>query len=270
MKHAQSMGYPGSMTRKKPRVSPGLFLGLCLILAFVFAAAAVRGGIFRDVDREAQNQPIPDAPSAPAETVKTDQTDDLLILVNADHPLPEGYAPRDLVLLNELESSLFTVKEPNTYLCRSALTALNAMLSDAHQQGLTQWQISEGYRSRAAQQAIWDQKYVKYRTVNGLSESKALQAVSRRVAKPGCSEHETGLALDLTVPGAAFRSTPQCLWIQQHCAEYGFILRYTEDKEKITGITAEPWHIRFVGVEAAQEMREKNLCLEEYAADQEK
>ena len=190
--------------------------------------------------------------------------EDFLLLVNASHPLPEDYDVSKLVLMNGQEDGLFTIKEGKAYAHPTALKALKKMLKAARKDGLKKWQISEAYRSVADQQNIWDTFYHQYRTVNGLSEKKARQAVARRVAKPGCSEHHTGLAFDITVPGKAFRLTSQCKWLAAHCAEYGFIIRYTKDKEKITGITEEPWHIRYVGVKPAKTMKKKNLCLEEY------
>ncbi len=85
------------------------------------------------------------------------------------------------------------------------------------------------------------------------------------MAEPGYSEHHLGLAIDINVPGAStFKGTKQCTWLHEHCWEYGFIIRYQEDKEKITGYTAEAWHIRYVGVEHSLLIRDLGLCLEEY------
>ena len=188
----------------------------------------------------------------------------LPILVNKSHPLPADYDVTGFIMLNTVETDLFTVKNKNTYADPEATEALLSLLADARKDGLDKWQISEAYRSVDAQQKIWDKNYQKYRNVNGLSKKKALQAVERRVAKPGCSEHHTGLAFDMTVPGKAFRLTPHAKWLTTHCQDYGFIIRYTKDKEKYTGITEEPWHIRYVGIEHARKMVEENLCLEEY------
>lgn len=89
-------------------------------------------------------------------------------------------------------------------------------------------------------------------------------AARKLVAAPGCSEHHTGLAFDITVPGTSFGGTKQAKWLEEHCWEWGFILRYPADKTAITGITNEPWHFRYVGTDAAMEMRETGECLEEY------
>ena len=82
--------------------------------------------------------------------------------------------------------------------------------------------------------------------------------------EPGCSEHQLGLSFDINVPGRSFKGTKQCTWLHEHCWEYGFILRYQEGKEAITGFKAEAWHYRWVGLEHARRMKEENLCLEEY------
>jgi LAS superfamily LD-carboxypeptidase LdcB len=89
------------------------------------------------------------------------------------------------------------------------------------------------------------------------------------VAPPGTSEHQTGLCCDIadqfySVKDSSLEDTALFKWMNEHCAEYGFILRYPKDKEDVTGIIYEPWHFRYVGVEAAQYMKENNLCLEEF------
>ena len=84
------------------------------------------------------------------------------------------------------------------------------------------------------------------------------------VAPAGTSEHQTGLAFDVTVPGVSFTGTEQQKWLHQHCHEYGFVVRFTKEKQELTGFIAESWHIRYVGLEAAQNMTKNNWCLEEY------
>ena len=92
----------------------------------------------------------------------------------------------------------------------------------------------------------------------------AVSATRQTVADPGTSEHHTGLAFDITVPGTIFKGTPEQKWLHKHCWEYGFVIRYQEDKEKITGYLAEVWHVRYVGLPHSIDMRNRNLCLEEY------
>lgn len=271
MDKKQPIGYPGSMLPKKNRSFAALLAGCAGVLLFLgvfflyreisaqLSERRASASDFQPALLQPLAQPVQDPTAAP-----TAAPEDDLVLVNASHPLPSDYQAPSLVCLNDLENGLFTVKAPNTCATKTAADALSQMLSAAQADGLSVWQISAGYRSIEDQQRIWDETYAKYREQNGLSEKKALEATARRVAKPGCSEHHTGLALDITVPGQSFRKTPQCAWLKKHCAQYGFIIRYTEEKERITGISAEPWHIRYVGVEAAQTMLEENLCLEEY------
>ena len=84
------------------------------------------------------------------------------------------------------------------------------------------------------------------------------------IAVPGTSEHSLGLAVDLNSLEESFEQTAQFKWLIEHCAEYGFILRYPKDKEDITGISYEPWHYRYVGEDHAAKIMEQGLCLEEY------
>lgn len=186
------------------------------------------------------------------------------LLVNAANPLPDGYVPDDLVMMRDYcDESILYVKGSEIEGCRVAVDALMEMISAARAEGLTNWQVSAGYRSIAYQQKVMNNRIYEYRQ-QGLSGTEAQKAAQRYVAMPGCSEHHTGLAFDITVIGKSFSGTQQCQWLQEHCWEYGFILRYTEEKEKITGIAAEAWHFRYVGQPHAQIMKENNWCLEEY------
>jgi len=97
-----------------------------------------------------------------------------------------------------------------------------------------------------------------------MTGDKARSAARKTVADPGTSEHHTGLAFDITTPGKTFMGTPQQKWLHEHCWEYGFIIRYPEGKEDITGFVAECWHIRYVGVVHSIPMRDSGECLEEY------
>ena len=131
--------------------------------------------------------------------------------------------------------------------------------------GLRVWQISAGYRSVAYQQQLFDNQVYAYRQ-DGMTHTEATAKTRQTVADPGASEHHTGLAFDVTVPGEQFSNTRQSVWLAQHCWEYGFIIRYPIDKVNITGISYEPWHVRYVGVEHSIRMRDEKLCLEEYIA----
>lgn len=189
----------------------------------------------------------------------------LPMLVNKEHPVDADFVPADLVDLNTYcDSSLVKIKYSGMQAVREATDALIKMLTAAKADGITNWQISAAYRSFADQQNILEENIKSYMEKNGLSRSKAESAARQTVADPGSSEHHTGLAFDMTVPGQTFKFTEQCKWLHEHCWEYGFIIRYTDDKKDITGFLGEEWHIRYVGTEHSMNMKESGLCLEEY------
>lgn len=192
---------------------------------------------------------------------------DVPMLVNADHPVDEYFEPADLVTLTDvLDKKLVKVKYKKTRAVRTAVEALKTMLEAAKEDKITKWQISAAYRTWDDQVKLLNSKISSYRKKNkDWSSSKARRAALKSVAEPGCSEHHLGLAFDINVPGAkTFSSTKQYKWLKEHCWDYGFILRYTKEKEKITGFNAEAWHIRYVGENHALYMKEHDLCLEEY------
>ena len=209
-----------------------------------------------------------DAVGAPENTGPVDVVSrELPVLVNKDHPVDEFFVPADLVTLKSvIDPKLAKIKYKKTRGVKTAAEALNAMLAAAKEDGITKWQISAGYRSWDDQVSMLNSKIRSYQKKNkDWSSSKARRAALRSVAEPGCSEHHLGLAFDINVPGkSTFAGTKQSKWLNEHCWEYGFIIRYEKDKEEITGFVAEPWHIRYVGVNHAKYMKEHNLCLEEY------
>lgn len=236
-------------------------------------ADGIFGGETRAALYSAQARPItltpsPDPTATAAPTIAGAaagfREDGLPLLVNQANPLPEGYQPQELVNMTDYcDGSLVKIKGSGIEGERVAVDALLVMLQAAHAEGITVWQVSAGYRSVAYQQQLLDDKIYEYRQ-QGFSGANARSAALKTVAAPGSSEHHTGLAFDITVPGVAFKGTQQAQWLAENCWDYGFILRYQADKEAITGITAEPWHVRYVGVEHALIMRDENLCLEEY------
>lgn len=192
------------------------------------------------------------------------------LLVNRQHPVASDFAPADLVNLSEYcDSSLVKIKYDGTQGVREAADALLRMLEAAKTDGITNWQVSAAYRSYADQQRIFDNKVKSFQNNNpDWSLSRCRSAASVTVADPGASEHHTGLAFDMTVPNTSmFLGTKQCTWLHQHCWEYGFILRYTDEKQQITGFAGEAWHIRYVGTEHSLAMQQSGQCLEEYLGE---
>ena len=135
------------------------------------------------------------------------------------------------------------------------------MLADAADEGLEPF-VASGFRTRAEQQGFMDEKINEYRS-QGCGESEARALAEDWVALPGTSEHELGLAADIN--GASY---DLYIWLQQNSWRYGFILRFPEGKEEITGYQFEPWHYRYVGPAAARVCYENGWTLEEYHARQ--
>ena len=208
-----------------------------------------------------------------AEAAPGDEKTDVLagsvpMLVNKEYLVDEFFTPADLIQVRDvIKNDLATVKYKKTRGVKAAVEALKTMLEAAKADGVgKKWQISAGYRSWDDQNNLLNAKIRSYRSKNkGWSSSKARRAALRSVAEPGASEHHLGLAFDVNRKGASsFAGTKNSEWLNEHCWEYGFIIRYEKAKEEITGFIAEPWHIRYVGVEHALYMRDHDLCLEEY------
>ena len=191
---------------------------------------------------------------------------DFLTLVNRSHKLSKTDVPTDLVeIASVLSADIVKVKYTGTKANRTAVEALGKMLSAAISEGVSNFQISSAYRTYSEQQKLVDNSVAKYQKNNpSWSRDRCLSATYQTVAPAGSSEHQTGLAFDITVPGVSFTGTEQQKWLHQHCAEYGFIVRFTAEKQKLTGFVAESWHFRYVGVEAAKTITQNNWCLEEY------
>ena len=192
-------------------------------------------------------------PASEEDPAQTDAGDDWkLILVNAEHPVPEDYS----VTLKELRN--------DQWVDERIYPELQQMFDDARAEGIYPL-INESYRSAERQQEILD-NYIAAYEAEGLSTEEAQQRALEVVAKPGTSEHQLGLALDIIVEFEE-DSTVTWQWLKENCWRYGFILRYPEDKTEITGISYEPWHFRYVGAEAAQQITERGITLEEYLED---
>ena len=181
---------------------------------------------------------------------------DTLILVNKNNKAPA--VPVTLVK-PDVQPTREAVSE-NIYMRPEAAAALEDLFEAAAQDGITLYATS-GYRSYSTQKAIFERK------LERMDEKQA----NASVAKPGYSEHQTGLAMDIegeTTKGTglteAFGESPEGIWMAEHCAEYGFIIRYPKGKTNITGYIYEPWHLRYVGKEAAAEITELGVTFEEY------
>ncbi len=197
------------------------------------------------------------ASAAPATSARQESTTPALpMLVSAQSPLPEGYT---VPALSRLPGGL--------QVDASIRADLDAMLADCRKAGLSP-RICSAYRPRATQVRLFQNKIARLKAA-GYSAADAEKEAARWVAPPDTSEHQTGQALDIVsskyqVLDHKQADTAEQQWLMTHCWEYGFILRYPEDKTAITGIGYEPWHYRYVGRDAAAAIHESGECLEEY------
>ncbi len=183
-----------------------------------------------------------------------DVADWRMILVNRDYILPDGYMPR---LENAVDGGYSDQK-----LDYRVAPYFNAMYQAALEDGVELVPIS-GYRSVERQTRNFENKIQKY-IDDGYGRVEATQMAATIILPPGTSEHNAGLAMDICSLYESFENTEEFEWLSENAADYGFILRYPEDKQDITKIIYEPWHWRYVGVEAAKEMKASGECLEEY------
>ena len=173
-----------------------------------------------------------------------------LILVNDDYSIPGNYEVELTELSNgeKVDSRIYP--------------QLQQMFDDARAAGLELF-VREGYRTAQDQKDIMDERIQQYRD-EGYSRSEAKKLAEEYVAEPGTSEHELGIAVDINADTSKCSSDAVYTWLANNAYRYGFIKRYPEDKTEITGVNNEPWHYRYVVVDVAREMQEKELCLEEY------
>ena len=216
------------MAKKKKR--GGLFLrtGTAVALAVALVAASFGAGWFFGV--------------------RSTQFHGNILLVNESHRLAADYVPEGLVNLYNQRHS-FRMASSEIYLTRETYEAMEKMFHAAEAADMNGYIVTSGYRSYQRQQEVY-------------AESEPGKA-----QQPGASEHQTGLAFDVTVETAdGFESTPQYGWLMAHAHEYGFIQRYPANKADVTGISYEPWHYRYVGVDAATRMHASGQTLEEFLA----
>ncbi len=214
-------------------------------------------------ETESKNEPdkIIDTDSSESSSVnnKLDPEFTNLLLVNGDNPLPEDFDYTGNLMLIE-----------DKYLCgwrnqlnKDVMPYVTAMIEAAWDDGVELYILSP-YRSYDTQVTLFEnetQKWIK----TGMDREEAEEKASTIVARPGTSEHHTGLAIDFNSVEASFENTPEYKWLDKNAHDYGFILRYTKEKQPITGVIHEAWHWRFIGINAAKKYKASgNICLEEF------
>ena len=187
------------------------------------------------------------------ENIKKDPEDSLMI-VNKNNKMASTYVPTNL---KKLDSN--TTISRSIYLKINAANAFKKLYNAAKKAGYNIKGVS-GYRNYSLQKYLF----------NSYVSSLGITAASKYSARPGTSEHQTGLALDVSCASEryalnkSFGSAAEGKWLSKNAYKYGFIIRYAKDKDSITGYQYEPWHIRYVGTKAAKNIYESNMTLEEY------
>jgi len=176
----------------------------------------------------------------------------LLILVNKNYGLSKDYKPKELVIPDILFTS--DISREEKHVDKRIVEDLENLINSARKEGIILLGNS-GYRSYETQNKIYKKRV----------KSEGEEMAEAYVAKPGFSEHQTGLAIDITnEENFLTQGSREAIWLEENCHKFGFIIRYPYGKEDITGIAYEPWHIRYVGKEAAKYIYENNITLEEY------
>lgn len=267
--------YKGDIRRIRQR-NARIFLVVCLV---VFGAATVwisidekkaekkaeqayKEQIEQEEQAKKEENTKPQVNIEPTGPVLADETEKqqwYLRLVNSDYPMTEADVP---------EVATETV-DTNGYQVDARIMAdLEAMFEDARVAGRTPM-ICSAFRAWDLQVSLYENKIERVMQEEGLSYEDAAVKAATVVAKPGTSEHQVGLALDIVSSeyqelDEAQMETEDQKWLMENSWKYGFILRYPMDKSEITGVIFEPWHYRYVGKKAAKEITEQNLTLEEY------
>ena len=179
---------------------------------------------------------------------EADTSAGILILVNKNHKLPEGYRPPDLVPIEEAFN-----RGALNLLRKEAAAAFAKMCRRAAKDSITLWNRS-AYRSDTVQRELFE---------NAVMRS-GIKSAEQFSARPGHSEHQTGLTADINSIHHSFGNTPESAWLKENAHRYGFIERYPAGKESITGYRYEPWHYRYVGKKTATYIYQHKITLEEY------
>ncbi|MBR5583618.1 MAG: M15 family metallopeptidase [Lachnospiraceae bacterium] len=208
-----------------------------------------------------ENAEVSEAPEGPKEVIPEKDLPWNLTLVNFENELAEDFEPKELA------------EADNGYVVDARIAdAAKKMIADARAKDNVRIIALSGYREYEYQKELFDNKVERLQLEKGYSVTKAREEAATVVAVPGTSEHQLGLALDLVDArhvklDESQENTAAYKWMYKHCHEYGFIVRYPNGKTDITGIIYEPWHFRYVGVEAATFIMEKGITLEEYLTD---
>jgi LAS superfamily LD-carboxypeptidase LdcB len=230
-----------------------IMLGSLLVATIAYSpiAAAYNASVLPAQKVQVQTKEARDSSVSKPPAITTNN----LVLVNKTHSLSAGYIPKNLVAPN-----VSSANKSKTRMTPEAASALEALFAKAMQDNIKLTAIS-GYRSYELQNTIFASNINKYGSA---------AAANQFSARAGQSEHQTGLAMDVSSPSVNFTLTQsygrtrEGKWLKENAPKYGFIIRYTKGNENITGYQFEPWHIRYVGKSASLEIASRNITLEEF------
>ncbi len=262
--------------RKKAIIRRRIFLSLCAaMLILVIAGTTLVVALFEDVFRESNDSPEQALSSSEASSdelhgsevektepeifvtptgVELDADFGRLLLINGEHSLPDDYDTKVREYLVEIDPE-YRNNNYVTQIHRDVYPYITAMVAAAQADGVD-LRVWSPFRSYAIQNDLFQKQVARV----GGDEEKAATVVAR----PGTSEHNTGLCADFNMASDAFEQTDMYTWMCENAEDYGFILRYPKDKQHITGVIYESWHWRFVGINNAKAINELGVTLEEY------
>ena len=238
-----------------------LTIGMILLIIFIITKGLTNK---KEKQKEKQEETITTFSTIHTNTLTVERkkpeidskiTDWNLILINKENKIPEDYQ----VKLQEIEG--------NHKVDIRIVEALSQMLIDARKEGLKPF-VCSSYRTSDMQTLLFNKKVNQYKRL-GYANQEAEEKASYWVTFPKTSEHEIGLSVDIVskdyqILDEKQENTAVQKWLIENCDKYGFVLRYPTYKKEITKINYEPWHYRYVGIENAKFMKERNYCLEEY------
>ncbi len=246
--------------------------GIVVIVLIIAAAVNIAGWLAGDEEKPEEHgvketvaettkatQPAEYVPQVKIEPSGEYVSINRLMIVNKHNKLDSGYVPDDLIL----PDSRTGTNESRQYMTREAADAMNALTSDAADAGST-IKVVSGYRDYDYQEGL----FRRYANQEGTAKAETYSA------RAGYSEHQTGLCADVSSPSVGYKlsysydETKEGKWLAENCWKYGFIIRYPEGKTEITGYVYEPWHIRYVGQENAEKIKNSGLTLEEYTGNE--
>ena len=219
----------------------------------------------KETEENPQEAPITETPTEKQEGIEVSDTpiegesaeNDMwnLILANEENPLPKNFVVNKAAVQGNYQADT------------RIIDPAQQMFADAKAAGIDLL-VCSAFRSIERQENLFNNSIEGYKA-QGYNDEDALKFTKAWYAIPGTSEHHTGLALDIVTPthqvlDEAYAQTDAAKWLLANGQNYGFILRYPKDKEEITGISFEPWHYRYVGIDVAKEIKQQGLCLEEY------